>query len=805
MRRFLLLPALATLALTAAGAVPFAKGTDAPRLTNRAAAGSPALTPMSLRTPSGTRPNLRRAPEQQVLIDEDFSRFSEGSETEPGPLVDFVDVYHIPDDMTDIPGWTGQGVHPAGGCVALYPWPTDYGYDRGGYISTPPMMMAGTATITLRARRLGDEPANLWVSLCDDYYGPGDDDDFTLTDEWQEFSLQASGSLEDPSYFQIMADEGKALVDDVRVEFRRDRIMSPEANPAVNISPDSFLASWEDTGAPMYRLTVLCTEKPLDAPAGTLFENFDGINVTPDGKIDPDNPGIPDGWTIGVSSISRAEGWLSSAPNALVFENVGDVAESPATPEPLDRVGFWIRPDGTSDDDYSMSLLRVEIYHSHTDRWETLAQLPWYYLDPAGGEYVLGEAVLGNDATRVRFSMLQKGKVSFIIDDVAMHYASRGTTYPLVDALELTGCEYLVEGIDPRNEHTYYVCAVDGDLVSQPSYEIWVDGVAGLPVKATAPTEITSEAFTANWDRLGHAETYSATLSQVVEASADMEDVTVLSENFDRITEGTPENPGMYWISPFDFCSAGWADTGWCATNPAWAFGMAGSMGTSWIGTAGLVYSPRLDLSCDGGTGFDVEATVYTTVDSFVGYDGMETPEGVFVMVLDTYQDSQAKAFGLIQPEGAGLTTARVHVPVPEDVDLHDVIVAFMSMSGQTFFVDDVRISQNIRAGETLNAPMLTASTDALSYRFTGLDEDAVYSYSVTASVEHDFVPYISQPSEAVSVRTAASGIVTVPVRDTVTDVYSMSGIRLGSSTEGLAPGIYLVRRGDRTERLVVR
>ena len=36
------------------------------------------------------------------------------------------------------------------------------------------------------------------------------------------------------------------------------------------------------------------------------------------------------------------------------------------------------------------------------------------------------------------------------------------------------------------------------------------------------------------------------------------------------------------------------------------------------------------------------------------------------------------------------------------DENRSDVIIAFMSMSGLTFFIDDVRISQNLKAGESL-------------------------------------------------------------------------------------------------------
>lgn len=91
------------------------------------------------------------------------------------------------------------------------------------------MLLGGTATITLKAKRLGTDETELWVALCDANYGPKygvDEGNFNLTDKWQEFTVIANtGSFYDNSYFQIMAVTGKALIDDVK------SISSPTAFP----------------------------------------------------------------------------------------------------------------------------------------------------------------------------------------------------------------------------------------------------------------------------------------------------------------------------------------------------------------------------------------------------------------------------------------------------------------------------------------------------------------------------------------------------------------------------------------------
>ncbi len=809
MKQIYLLPLLACCALSASAVVPFVKGQTSPPASRH----SSILTPANLRGTRHLASAPARAAQWQTLYEEDFSKFSAGSEQDPAPVIEFENVYHIPESYTSQPGWTGQGVRPAGGCVALYPWTSGYGDTRGGYISTPPTMLAGTAVITLRAKRLGTAPANLWISLCDDYYGPGDDVDCTLTDEWATYTLQAAGSLEDPSYFQICIDEGVGLIDDVKVTFRRDRISAPEVHDAVNLSDTEFLASWESTGAPLYRLNVLCTSPDPNGKQGVMLEGFDSLNALADGKsIDLSNPGYPQGWDINVSKDSPVGDLTDDYDNkisgrwALVMDAVTDSITSPVLPAPLDALSFWVRPSQYTDDDTYMSLLRLDLYHSRSQKWETMAHLPYYYMEQEGGEYVISPYALGDDVTQVRFSMIQKGAVSFYIDDVRLSYASRGITSPLIKDLDLTECEYKVSSISHANEYIYFVQSVDGDLVSATSNEVWVDGVAGLPVQMLPPSDGADGAFTVSWKPLGHADTYSLQLSSVTVADAPMQDVTIIEENFDRINQGTVQNPGSYWISPYDFGVAGWADNNWCATNPAWAAGMAGSLGTTWYGTAGLVYSPRLNLSCNGGTGFDVEATVVTTTDAF-DYYGQDMQEGVFVMVLDTYMDPQAKAFALIETPTVGSHSAKVHVPVAEGVDLKDVIVAFMSMSGQTFFVDDVRISQDLLAGDVLFSPKGSVVTGATSYRYKGLEPGAEYGVTVTASVEHDYVNYVSLPSETVRAIASESGV-SLPSADLdgTEEVYTLSGLRLTTPADALPAGLYIVRTANgQTSKVLVK
>lgn len=822
MTRLMLFALAASMAWTAQGVRPFIKGLDNPR---HHAPPAAAYAPL-------------RAAESSTLLEEDFSNFSGGSVTDPADEISYENGYYIPASMTLYPGWTGQGVRPAGGCVSLHPWEDSYGGQRGGYISTPKMMLDGTAIITFKAKA-ADRYAELWVALCDDNYGPGEDSfDLELSEQWEQFSLTASnGDLEIPSYFQFMAEEGLVLLDDIKVEFRRDRIATPYPLNAINISTTEFVAQWTPvSGADAYLLTVLSKRQPENMAIGSIEENFDAISLLPKGgRIDTANPNYPEGWMIDVSSngtqdVAIDPEFMSSSPIALMFDAVGDIIESPETPEPLEKFSFWGRPTLYQDEYSYMSLIRVEIYHSLTDKWENVAHLAYYNFPAEGGLYTLDETALGTDVTRIRLSYIQKGMTDFYIDDLKLDYRTQGITEPLFEDLRVGDTSYTVSGCNPENEYNYYVKALRDDIVSPASSLIWVDGISGLKTETLEPDDISPDSFTARWKRLGHASAYTVNLYSILSPETEMKDVTVLEEDFENIDQGTPEQPGMDWISPIDFSERGWAATGWSATQPSWIKGMVGTTGTNfWMGVAGLVYTPVLDLSCHDGSGINVEGKFFTTVPGF-DYEGEYESEGIFAIIMHPSDMTTPIASAFIDTPVAGDNEGKMTISnIPADTNLSEVVIAFMNKSGLAFYVDYARISMNVPAGKALAAPLLTANTDDTSYRFDNLDNNADHAFTVTASATHNYETFRSEISDMRHVPTSTSGI--DDVADAITgqvtiygergslnvsapddiqcDIFTTSGVMIlsanGSFSTQLPSSIYLVRADGKTCKVMVK
>lgn len=794
MKKTVLLALAGSIALTAMSAVPFEKGRlhDGPAPVHK------------------TLPGLRQAPMRHAapvtVVEEDFSAFSSGSESAPASEITYENGYHVPAALTAQPGWTGGGIHPAGGAVALLE------YNNGfGYISTPPCDLAGTATLTLRARNADPaKKSSLWIALCDDNYGPGSDQgDFELTDEWQTITLVATeGSFEDFSYFQIQAEYGPALIDDVKIEFRRDRLPSPYALPAVNNSPTEFTASWEGM-TDKYLLTVIATEMPETIVKGTLTEGFDSLNVLDDGvTVDSSDPGYPEGWEFkfaGGADVSTVKGNYSSPSVALHFDSVGDEVISPVTPEPLSRLSFWVRPDSMEEDPEVLSMIRVQIYHSLTDKWETIAQLPYYWMSEAGAEYSFVPEALGEDATRVCIDMIQKGKITFFIDDVNLGYTSRGVRKPLFEDLEVEGYSYTVSGIRPENDYHYYVKSTDGDLVSGASSMIWVDGVSGLKPEVLAPTDVTTHGFTANWMPLGHASEYKVEVARIVRGDETEAAKTIILEDFDGVRDA-----GSDWESPFDFGERGMASTGWGATQPVWKEGMVGTSGTSWIGAAGLVFTPFLDLTPLQGSCLQIIADVETTVDMLV--DGSGNPvldengkifyEGVVAMLLNSPSDTASLSGVVFDMPKMGTNRMVVSLPVPEGVDVSNVIVAFMTKTGSAFYVDRANLFAFLKPGMEIKAPYTTERTEDTSFRFDGLDSYDDYIYTVSAIANRNLDKYVSEVSDPILVVLSSTGIDGVDAADDApAEFYTLQGIRVSEP----ADGIYIMRRGGVTSKVLIR
>ena len=767
----------------------------------------------------------------EVKYWEDFSKFKAGSETAP----DKKDIggkeengYIINSRYLQSPGWYGLGVHQAGGACALMMYQYSYpGYDEvytaTGYISAPVSDYFGEVEVTFRAKKISG-PGVFWVGLCDNETGPVEDKTYSLTDEWQTFTFTSDkGTFNDNNVVQFAPQSNtEALIDDIVIKRAITKTETPTPGAAINKSFEEFVATWNPTKtADKYRLNIYKKVEPANYVSGTLAENFDNIKVKSNGvSIDTQNPNYPEGWNINVSAqgskdMTNKEGTFHSAPRAIVLDEVGDVVETPELPAPVEEIRFWVRPSNMKMEDMAYSMFSVNIWDSSLGKWIPIANMPNYFFQEEGMQYVFNADQIGLNVTKVKLEFIQKGdqKVSFYIDDLEVDYKTQLVNEPVLVDYETTDTFYVAKNVDANHEHYYYVQALQGDLVSEKTADVWVDAVSGLKPVVEEATNVTENSFDIAWTKFNNAREYSVDLYKAITAKEDLQDVVILEENFDKINDGTVELPHQEWYDSYDFADNGLCDAHWVSYQPQWAKGMIGTKGTnSWTGTPGFITTPILDLHNNGGA-FSVEFTVHTMAEN----------DSVAVMIMpDLTQNATYALVGACKGK-PGLYTMTANFP---EGGLKDCYVAFMSYKSNPLFLDQVKIVQDLKKGEMVAAPFKSVKALENNYSFKDLPAGNDYAVEVVAKTMKNYAYYTSERSDRKLVNTTLTGVentlvqqltvysaegavnVTGAPAGTLVQVYNLQGQLVKAvKAEGgvhinLPQGVYLVKVGNHTGKV---
>lgn len=709
--------------------------------------------------------------EATLVIEEDFSLFTKGSPEQPdteniAPGTDYI--YEVDSAYTHTPNWSGYYVFQAGGSAAIGTYDY-YGYLYGGHISTPEAELYGEATVSFRARRAGTNPnaGKLDLSLCDNTYGRLESVEFDLTNEWQEFTWTSNqGSFNNRNIFQFSAMDAMILIDDIKVTRVRNRVPGVQANQPINLSATEFVASWQrstEANIDGYLLSVWRKEMPEKEESGKVTCDFESINVKADGQsIETDFPNYPRGWDIDVSShgtkdMCTTKGDYKSGKQAINFDAEGDYILSPVTKAPIHKLSFWVKPSSMATEEYDFSLVGVHVKNT-LGNWEHIANIPNYWMQANGGIYTLEGDEIGNYVTQVKLTCESSFGITFAIDDITLEYKTQAMPKALITDSLLTDTFCIISDIDPSMEHYYNVKVKEGTLISDPSSDIWVDGINGITPVALPATNITENSFTANWEANYNAGSYKVSFTKTVTTTQNDQEVSVLEEDFSGITDGTFDNPGFSWDLIHNLSANGQSEHEWLLTYPRWVKGMAGSQGPNyWSGKAGLVLSPKIKL---GQNAVKVSFKAYNKV----------AGDNIWVMAVKEHDSSIAEV-GVVVPmstKGNDYTTDTVILSGVDfgDTPLH---IAFMSEQGE-FYVDDVKISVIVpTAGTVVKIPYKTFEITETSYTLSDLTAGD-YAYQVLVKRTKDFLSYTSNYSNRVDVKLLSTDIENISSEETTSN-----------------------------------
>lgn len=782
-----------------------------------------------------TTTNSQSTLEAVEILSEDFSLFTAGSEEKPdstnlAPGDNYI--YKVNEAYTHTPGWGGYYVFQAGGACALFKYVDPY-YGQGyGHIQTPEQELFGTSTITFRARRAYSNPGegNLDLSICDNYSGRLESTTIQLSDQWQEYSWTTNkGTFNAHNIFQFNSVQGEILLDDIKISRIANRIPPTEATNPINNSPTEFTAQWlpsstEDIDG--YIFNAYYKDMPENAPEpGSVSCDFESISIKEDGKsIDTVNPNYPDGWYINVSEHGEKDmctdsGNFNSGKQGINFDAAGDTIISPVTPAPINKISFWIKPSSMDiESGYNYSLVGVAV-RTDNGEWEQIANLPNYWLTENGGYYTFEGDQIGNYMTQVRLTCETSYEVTFAIDDLQLDYAPQPVPVPLIKDEFTTDTFRIVSDIDPTKEHFYYVQVKKGEIISDPTYDMWVDGINGVTPTALEASDIFANGFTANWETIYNAGSYRLSIGQKITTTSDNQEIVLAHEDFSGLTEGTVSAPHNPWTMTHNLCDNGQSEQDWMLVNPQWANGMAGSTGTSWTGAAGLVLSPKVIL---GNNPVKIDFSAYNTV---IG-------DKLWVMVIEEYNSPQAIVGSPVDfsTTEQGFISGSVTFDNLSTGD-QPVHIAFMSQEGKGFFIDEAKITITVpNKGTTIEKNYKILNPETNFCTLTDLPEGITsYTYNVIAKRTKDFINYASNVSNTVEVELpaasvaavtenaprifAADGTLHIICSDNINiGIYNMQGMEIKALTTSpgdnliqLPSGLYIIKANDAAVKVSVR
>lgn len=785
-----------------------------------------------------------------VVIDEDFSGFTDGTEDNPSTATILDDMDNFVNKSALKPysealsykEWGGHGLFSAGGCLAIA---------NGMFLNTPAGDMSGEVTLTFRARLSkagGSTTLNalklMFISRSSllDYEVKF----YSLTDEWQTFTYTSTlGDFEHSGFqFLSMYDSNIVLVDDIRLEQTRTSIPAPKVHEAENMTDTSFKAVWNKSiEADHYLLSVFTKNESNELM--TVSEGFDNIKADDKGNIDAASPNYPEGWEFAwkdddlSNHIAKGEGAGKDKKQAVRLIDTGDAITTPYCPEGIKSLKFWVKAEANDGQPKFSSIMFTVNFGKGVYTVDNYINIPDMFTpEHRNGYYFdLTETLSAFDkiySVKIEYIREEDDKTTILFDDFS-YTTNKPTTYNYVlkdQKVEQQDNEdgtvgFEVNGLDPDTDYTYSVKSVNSDFTSVASDEQEVYAVS-IPTALPA-TNITANSYTANWTSHKKVDFYRVDQLQQTVIDKDTKDYVMLDEDFSKVTSSLTEADllkGSYdegertsGYMPLDDITkiAGWKASSTVRVN-GWLGGNEAKQGSGTI--AGAIVTPTIDLSHNEGA-CNISLRVWGS-------------EGDWLII----QGSNPASLATIEfPKGGGIVEKTITMPLCTSKEQ----LTFYSNNYKVFLIDYIKITQDVKAGDkvtTITGSVLTEDADTKSmvmtnpgfsdghdvlYRVTAMrydkDSQESHKYYSTSTPSDLMLVKNPNPSGIGSVEAAAEnvagvegGIVVNAANATTVNVFNLSGQLVASKACGnghafmsVAPGVYVVKTNSTAAKVVVK
>lgn len=756
----------------------------------------------------------------ELLLHQDFSLVTEGSETELGP--DMVPNYvnqdpYISSEYMGEEGWWGFGVYAAGGAVALaYP-----GY--GGALNTPMMNMNGRVFVKIRVKAMeanttqvpfylnclkgslftqeavSNIPMGMTGSSLNLFRVSKDEG-------WVEYiAMIYCLNEDDNSWVQINATTYSKglLVDQIDIYRDYDLCTAPSNLYASDFTADGFTASWTPgLNNDSYLLSL--KEERKTGMSETFHVTFDNVKVDDNGVIITET--LPEGVEAWLDSsfpqISTDMGKDGSP--AILLHSMSEMIVLPSNGLGIKSASFYAQSESY---DGSWGMLYIIGFFGSGSRVAGGITLPSLVEGKQINVYDYVDGLSDYDA--FGFMLQYPSEDEFVaISDISWTTVAPTETTLVREDVPVDGNVCVLTGLDPECDYSFSVKGVsESGLISEATQ---FTQAIGCPVPVVLPAEdIQADgSFTARWNPSPKAESYEVKNYKIISVKEDTPDCVILEDNFEGAYTHSFDDVEYVLGDNLD----GIADLpGWSANV---AFYADGGVGTLYNGD---LISPTMNLSHNGGK-FKVRIVARIISGCGIVVQCNQTSYQV-IMAPGTIDDLvfESEEYELEFEDGTDMTR-----------------LMFYSLDGNGYLIENVQVLQDLEAGDSVTSPIeqvYAEGHDTDSHSFSGLEvsKDFSYAYSVTAvstygsyiyrSAESGLMPVdftqvsvdrLSADSSisvcGLNVSVNLPGNVEIRVFDIAGRVVSAIDGKEGINTLTLpASGTYLVKYGDRIAKIFAR
>lgn len=670
----------------------------------------------------------------RIILEENFNKFTDGSISEPGAWVPadydekYMDYYKelggfipVPEDLTDKPGWLCCGIRQAGGAV--------YAGDHRlavGMLITPEDDYYGKVTVRFNARTTSKGNTGVMVFVGDDMQlvqlKPGEEllpYEVTFIRESHE---PTSVCVQIPTYTP-----GKGyILDDLQITSDINFAVAPSNPLAMDFTDKGFTAWWNPSSNGDHYLLDLWEETEKTPEWAEIREDFSDAELW-EGMLC-----LPTGWNYdGEDPTVVEDGYENSI--ALMLDKRGQDLYWNGNGGHIMDFSVFLKKTGMAEgrDDNAYPPI-VSLSGWDGDGWTTIGNL---YLEsiPAEGAFVkLKDCIkAGINPTglytkfRIAASYFVEGD-KIIIDEASFTTTPPTKTRQIKEQEVVEGNKLVMTDLDPDAEYYFRVYTVNEyGTVSEPTERVHALGVAAPMV--TEATDIESRgAYTANWLPVNKAQSYTVKNYRSAQIKQDEIAHKVIDEKFSKAAgDGDIVNiGGTSFVNLDEYSDV----TGWSVYHGCMADGMLGARGDY-----NELRSPELTLNNNDGK-FNVKLTVY-------GFPG----DILAVQSFDTYETIEFAG----EPNSMGLVKAEKEFAFTDGRAHHQMV--FYTLYGDPFLIDDITISQDVKAGDRL---MSLSSTEEIndpsvtSHRFSGLKRTGEYDYAYSVIAHRTYYDGTSVSSE---------------------------------------------------------